>query len=212
MSDVLSYDGPKLAGLQALFFVPVAALLPLPDLDEDELSLLGDVQLVPGATWSLLDGTIYTPSLDVVAAVTVHGAGYEQELTGFYAGDRPAVASQFVKMQGRRFVLLALDFEGQVRLVGDPRGGLEFTYKQTSGTKPGERKGYAWSFKGRTAGPSLFYTGTMPAQLPGGGGGGQPPTGGVVLIYTSRGRFLGTARAGQRVTITSPFRVTITIV
>jgi len=211
MSDVLSYDGPKLAGLQALFFAQVRALQPLPDLDEDGLSLLGNVQLVPGTTWSLLQGTIYTPALDVVAAVTVHGAGYEQELTGFYAGDLPAVASQFLKMQGRRFVLLALDFEGRVRLVGDPRGGLEFTYKQTSGTKPGERKGYAWSFKGRTAGPALFYTGTMPAQLPGGGG-APPASGGVVLIYTSRGRFLGTARAGQRVTITSPFRVTITIV
>ncbi len=210
MSDVLSYDGPKLAGLQALFFAPVAALLPLPDLAEDGLTLLGPVQLAAGAGWALLDGTIYTPALDVVAAATVHGAGYEQELTGFYAGDRPAVASQFVRMQGRRFVLLAVDFEGQVRLVGDPRGGLEFSYKQTSGAKPGERKGYTWSFKGRTAGPALFYTGPMPAPLPGGPAPGGP--GGVVLVYTSRGRFLGTARAGQRVIITSPFRVTITII
>lgn len=211
MSDVFALEGPKLAGLQALFFAPVAALLPLPDLDEDGLSLLGDLHLATGLSWSLLQGTIYTPALDLVAGTGVHGQAYEHELTGFYAGDRPAVASQFLKMQGRRFVLLAVDYDGLVRLVGDPRGGLEFTYKQTSAAKPGERKGYTWSFKGRTAGPALFYTGTMPAQLPAGPG-TPPSTGGVVLVYTSRGTFLGTARGGQKVIITSPFRVTISIV
>lgn len=211
MSDVFALEGPKLAGLAALFFVPVAAVLPLPDLDEDGLSLLGDVQLATGIDWSLLQGVIYTPALDLAAGTGVHGPAYEHELTGFYAGDRPAVASQFIRMQGRRFVLLAVDYDGLVRLVGDPRGGLEFTYKQTSAAKPGERKGYTWSFKGRTAGPALFYTGTMPAPLP--AGPGQPvPGGGVVLVYTSRGRFLGTARGGQKVIITSPFRVSITIV
>ncbi|RZK34683.1 MAG: hypothetical protein EOO57_10625, partial [Hymenobacter sp.] len=102
MSDILSLEGPKLAGLQAVFFAPHAALLPLPDLDEAGITLLGDVQLAAGTDWSQLHGTIYTPALDVEAADTVHGAGYAQELAGFYAGDDPAVAADFRRMQGRR--------------------------------------------------------------------------------------------------------------
>ncbi|MGI4865429.1 MAG: hypothetical protein ACRYFZ_16015 [Janthinobacterium lividum] len=206
MSDVLALEGPKLAGLQAVFFAPVAALLPLPDIDEAGISLLGDVQLAAGYDWDQLQGTIYTPALDVDAGTSVHGASYAHELTGFYNGDRPEVAAQFQRMQGRRFVLLYRDFEGQVRLVGDPRGGLLFSYKLTTGTKPGEKKGYTWSFKGSTAGPALFYSGAVASvpvtTTPVG-------TGSPVAVYTDRGRYLGTAQAGQKVIITSPFRVEV---
>jgi hypothetical protein len=149
MSDILSLEGPKLAGLAAVFFAPHAALLPLPDLDEAGITLLGDVHLATGIDWRQLQGTIYTPALDVEATDGVHGASYVQELSGFYAGDDPAVAADFRRMQGRRFVLLYRDFDGKMRLVGDPRGGLKFSYKQTTGAKPGERKGYTWTFKSR---------------------------------------------------------------
>ncbi|MGI4870979.1 MAG: hypothetical protein ACRYFX_07355 [Janthinobacterium lividum] len=207
MSTISSTEGPHLAGLQAVFFAPAAALTELPDVDG--LALLGNLVLRTSSSWSQLHGTIYTPALDVDAVATVHGPGYDHALTGWLPGDQTDAARQFEAMQGRRFVLLYRDFEGVVRLVGDLRGGLEFSYKQATGNKPGEKKGYAWSFKGRTASPALFYAGTMPAGLP---AASTAAGSGSVAIYTKSGRYLGTAQAGQKVVITSPFKATIQII
>ena len=207
MSSVTRLDGAQLAGLAAVFFAPVAALPRLPDLDADGLQLLGDLVLTLGTDWAQLQGTSYTPALDVEAAPTAHGPGYEHELAGFFAGDQAAVAAQFRKMQGRRFVLLYRDYAGVVRLVGDPRGGLEFSYKLSTGTKPGERKGYAWRFKGRTAGPALFYTGTMPAAADGPGPAGT----GSVTLETAGGQVLARVPAGGRIILKSGFKLSYEI-
>jgi hypothetical protein len=203
MSDVLRQEGPKMAGLQALYFVPVAAVLAMPDLDEDGIALLGDVQLVPGASWSELQGTIYTPSLDVAGAITVHGPGYDHELTGLYGGDQPAAAGQFQRMQGKRFIVLYRDYDGLVRVIGSPRGGLEFSHKQALGTTPGQRKGYTWSFKGRTATPALFYGGILPTGLAPAPG---VATGGTVLLYAGT-RLLAIVPAGKRIVLKSGFKL-----
>ena len=208
MSTVDALEGPKLAGLQAVFFAPVAALVQMPDTDAGGLALLGDLALAAGTAWAQLHGTIYTPALDVDAAATVHGAGYDHELSGFFAGDAPAVAAQFLAMQGRRFVLLYRDYDGNVRLVGDQRGGLEFSYKLGSGSRPGERKGYKWSFRGRTAGPALFYSGTMPTGLAGDNPNGA---GGSVKLYTAGGRLLAVVAAGRSIYLKSDFKLSYEI-
>lgn len=211
MSTIDPIEGAKLAGLRAVFFTAAAGLHTIPDTDEAGLALLGDLVLDTGAQWAQLHGTIYTPALDVDALVTVHGPGYDHELSGFFAGDAPAVAAQFLAMQGRRFVLLYRDYEGLTRLVGDQRGGLEFSYKLTTGTKPGERKGYKWTFKGRTASPARFYTGTMPAEM------GPPPEaptgagGGTVELWTAGGRLLATVPAGSRIVLKSGFKLSYEI-
>jgi hypothetical protein len=207
MSTIEPLEGAKLAGLAAVFFAPVAALASVPDTDEGGLALLGDVALATGTSWAQLHGTIYTPALDVEAAATVHGPGYDHELSGYYGGDAPEVAAQFLAMQGRRFVLLYRDFDGLTRLVGDQRGGLEFSYKLATGSKPGERKAYKWTFKGRTASPALFYTGLMPGLLPA----AAPVGAGSVELSTAGGRLLATVPAGYRIVLSSSFQVSYTI-
>jgi len=161
------------------------------------------VQLVPGASWAELQGTIYTPALDVAAGTTVHGPGYDHELTGLYGGDQPAAAAQFQRMQGKRFVVLYRDYDGLVRVIGSPRGGLEFTHKQATGTTPGQRKGYTWSFKGRTASPALFYDGSLPSGIT------PAPTGpssGNVLLYAGN-RLLAIVPAGKRIVLKGGFKL-----
>jgi hypothetical protein len=207
MSSILSLDGGQLGGLRAVFFVPVAALRLVPDTDAGGLALLGDLVLAPGANWDQLQGTIYTPALDVDAVATVHGPGYDHELGGFFAGDAPAVAAQFLAMQGRRFVVLYRDFDGITRLVGDQRGGLEFSYKLTTGTKPGERKGYKWTFRGRTASPAKFYAGLMPAALP-----SAPPSAPAYVDFvTTSGRLLARVPVGYRIVVSGGIKLTYQI-
>lgn len=199
-------DGPKLGGLEAVFFVLASALGALPD--RDGLSLLGDLALLGAAEWAQLPGRIYTPQLDVDAAPGPHGPSYAHELKGFYGGDATAAAAQFAQLQGKRFVLLYRDYQGLLRLVGEPGIGLQLSYKLATGGKPSEPKGYAWTFKGVTPAPALFYTGAfaVAGQAP-----QLPPVGGPVSLYDRAGNVMATALPGQKMILTSAFLATVTV-
>lgn len=198
-------EGPKLAGLEAVFYAEARALAALPD--RDGLALLGDLVLAAGK-WAQLPGRIYTPQLDVEAAPGPHGPTFVHELAGFYGGDAPEAAARFQQLQGRRFVLLYRDYQGLVRLVGEARAGLQFGYKLKTGSRPGEAKGYAWAFKGATMGPALFYTGAFEVA-------GQntvlPAVGGPVTLVDRAGNVMATAVPGQKMILTSAFLATVTV-
>ena len=207
MSTSLSIiEGPTLGGLEAVFFVLATALGPLPD--QEGLNLLGDLYLLAGAEWAQLPGRIYSPQLDVDAAPGPHGPSYGHELKGFYGGDATAAAVQFEQLQGKRFVLLYRDYQGLLRLVGEPGIGLRLSYKLATGGKPSEPKGYAWTFKGVTPAPARFYTGAfaVAGQAP-----QLPPAGGPVTLYDAASNVMATAVPGQKMVLTSSFEATITV-
>jgi hypothetical protein len=205
-TSLTAVEGPKLAGLEAVYYCDARELGPLPD--TEGLALLGDLVLSAGTQWAYLPGRIYTPELDVDAAPGVHGPSYGHELKGVYAGDATAAATQFAKMHGRRFVLLYRDYQGLVRLVGEPGIGLQFSYKLATGGKPSEPKGYAWAFKGNTPAPALFYTGAFDVadQAP-----QLPAVGGPVSLYDRAGNVMATALPGQKMILTSAFLATVTV-
>ncbi len=212
MSNVKRLDGTKLAGIGQLLFLAAEQLLALPP--AQGAHLVGNLVLDAGAKWRELAGTIYTLSLDTEAEESQHGDSFSHELVGFFAGDSEAVAAQLQLMQGRRFVVLTRDYEGQLRLVGDYLGGLLFSYKLRSGKKPGERKGYEWTFKGRTPRPALFYSGSVPMLE---GGIVVPPVdpgsgSGQVQVRSKSGRLLAIVPAGKTIILKSGFKLNFEII
>ncbi|MBC6698063.1 hypothetical protein [Hymenobacter sp. BT190] len=202
-------SGPAFAGLLDIFLVEQRYLGQLPI--SDGLKLTNPLQLLQDRKFSVLRSTIYSATFDSEGGTSLQGNSYKQELAGFFPGDDTAAGEIFAYLNGRRFVVLARAFDGQLRLIGDRSSALEFSSKFSSGGKPGQRKGWSWSFAGITQRPAYYYSavfeveelGTM-APPPGAGSG-------FVQVRDRRGRLRANIPAGRTLIISSPFRVSLQI-
>lgn len=202
--------GDNQGGVQEVYLLPQAALLRDPV--RSGTSIVGELPLRPGAVWYPLRAVLDTASFDESFA-TDRGQGlYTGKLTGAIAEDTPALGAALLSYRNVPLVVLYRDRNDRLKLAGDATSWYTLSYSlATQATVPG-RNGYQLELTGSTRRPALFYQGTYPLA---GGTTGSPATGasgtGTVEIYNKRGKLLGVANAGQRVTITSPFRVTLKI-
>lgn len=195
----------RVAGLGRLFFLAAAQVGSPARAVGGQVQ--GNLELLAGSRWRELEATIYTAALDSTGEETPHGLTYTHEVIGFFAGDDPATAAAFAGMNGRRFAVLLRDYNDQARLAGADTHGLTFSYRFQSGRVPKERKGYSWSFKGRTLTPALLYGGPVSLALDGAGA-EVPTTGtGFVEVYNRAGTLLRTVPAGRKLVLTSGFKI-----
>lgn len=202
----------RMAGVGRLFFLAAAQVLEPARAAGG--AARGDLELRTGSLWRELESTIYTAALDTAGEMTPEGLVYNHELTGFFEGDSPEVARLLAGMHGRRFAVILRDFNLVNRVVGADQVGLTFAYKFQSGKVPRERKGYSWSFKGVSLTPALFYAGAY-SLLTDNGTAGNPPAaptpGGQVQVFNHAGVLVRTVQAGQKLIITSPFRIALRV-
>lgn len=213
MANLSRPEDRLLAGIPFLLFAEFNRVSRWPALAADGVSLVGDIALFEGTTWTYLQARPYTSGLDAEAEVSAAGVAYPIDLAGFYDGEGPEVASQILKMQGRRFVVMLRDVDGSVRLAGDPRAGLRFTAKYQTGTTPGQQRGWAWAFKGKLPAPLRYYAGAFDIT-----DGVVPPPitvvigGGDTDVVDILGNVLFTIPAGKRLQLNTAFSFTHTIV
>jgi hypothetical protein len=195
------------AGLYNKFFFTESANLP-EQLPTDGVSILGDLQLpVP---FNFFEATDFTPEFDQPDDDDVHGEFYGHSFSGFCAGDTPELAAAIMRMKGRRFVVLFQDLDERMKLIGDREFYLVFECKFNSGSKPGERKGYKFSFKGKSRNPALFYSGQIAVAA---SGVITPPVlgGAPVRLEDTAGNLITLIPAGKTLVISSGFKLTYTI-
>lgn len=196
------------AGIYNRFYFTEAANLP-DQLATDGVSILGDLHLpVP---FNFFEATDFTPEFDQPDDDDVHGNYYSHSFTGFCAGDSPELSAAMLNMRGRRFVVLFHDLDERMKLIGDKEFYLVFECKFSSGSKPGERKGYKFSFKGKSRNPALFYNGNFEVEESGVVTPPSLPGGAPVRLEDVNGNLITLIPAGKTLVISSGFKLNYTI-
>ena len=205
--------GDNQGGVQEIYLLPQAALLRDPVRAGG--SIVGDLALAPGAVWYPLRAVLDTAGFDEVFTQDRNQGLYVGKLAGTVAEDTPDLAAALLRYRNVRLVVLYRDGNDQLKLAGDTTSWYQLSYTLDTGTAVPLRNGYQLELAGSTLRPALFYQGAAPTlatgvpTLPPNTGG---VTSGTVPVFNHYGQLLGTARLGQRITITSAFRVTLTII
>ncbi|RNI27648.1 hypothetical protein EFA69_16145 [Rufibacter immobilis] len=94
------------------------------------------------------------------------GGSFETTLGFFHPGNSAAVLKAKKKFNNGGFIFLAMDAQGQMRVVGSK---LYPAYREagsiTTGGTPTERRGATFNFKAASNGPALIFTGTVPLEV-----------------------------------------------
>jgi hypothetical protein len=197
------------AGILETFYFTAAENLP-DVLPTDGASIVGDLQLKPGSLFYSFEATSFTPEFDQPDDRDQHGDSYTHNFAGFCAGDSPELATAMLELKGQRLVLLYKNHDGQTKLIGDKEHYLKFEYKFNPGTKPGERKGYKFSFKGKSRNPALFFTGT--AEVSESAPITPPTQPDQVRLEDTHGNLITTIPAGRTLVIRSGFKLVYRII
>ncbi|WP_187261299.1 hypothetical protein [Pontibacter beigongshangensis] len=206
MRNISSVAGGT-AGIRRFYFTAAENLPRL--LQSDGVSVTDELT----ALFYFFEATRFTPEFNQPDDDDKHGTSYTHELSGFVAGDTPELATALLALKGRKLVLLYLDFDGYHKLAGDREHYLVFDYRYSSGTTPGDRKGYRFSFNGKSRNPALFYTGTFEvseegtSNQPQPGGNGEP-----VQLKDTHGNLIALIPSGKTLVIRSGFKLTYQII
>lgn len=157
MNHFVNTDGlDNVPGLKILQFIPVQHVASIP---EDTASVVYDeIEVLPGKGW--FNGEFTPGKLEFGDEMqnTSHGPSHDLEVNGFHANSSPGKLDNFRQMCNHKFIVLAEDEEGNVRILGTRESPCDFSYKETSG-RQGDRvvKGYTISFKAVSDQPALYY-------------------------------------------------------
>jgi hypothetical protein len=145
-------DFPKLplrnlGGLASFQFAPTGWIQSLPSIINGVItqppSFYGGIRFYSGI--STLEKLVFEEE----AAPDANGTAYNWKITGFYPGDDLFFLQllQTMSLPFHTYLLVIRDYQGRYRMVGYD-APLTFTYSFTSGTRPGEVKGYSFTFAG----------------------------------------------------------------
>ncbi|AMJ65030.1 hypothetical protein [Hymenobacter sp. PAMC 26628] len=201
--------GDNLGGVQEIYLLPQAALLRDPV--RRGPAIVGDLALRPGARWQPVRAVLDTAGFDQSFAQDRQQGLYAGKLAGFVAEDTPALAAALLTYRNVRLVLLYRDGNDRLKLAGDTVSWYTLGYGLATDQTTAGRAGYSLELTGRTLRPALFYTGAFDVAGAGPQSGAPAAGAGQVEIYHRDGRLAGVARVGQRVTLTSGFRVALDI-
>ena len=144
------------AGLRQLYYTAADDLLRDPLLLPGEWTYPEPVDLAAGAAWHKVAFTRFTASLSEKKNIRRQGVLYDLEISAKLAMDSPDIAYAVNQVRTRRVVLLILDLNGHVRLIGRKRFGLTLTDERVLGQSPEELNHIALMFSGECPYPSVF--------------------------------------------------------
>lgn len=205
MKNIVTVPGQS-GGIYNRFYFTEARNLP-DYLPTDGTSVLGVLQLNPGAEFNFIDATQFTPDFDQQDDDDTNGTSYSHNFSGFVAGDTPELAAALLAMKGRHFVIMYRDLDEQLKLIGDKEHHLVFDYRLSSGSNPGNRKGYKFSFKGKSRNPSLFFNGDFVVAEEGVVIPPAPADGSPVRLEDTHGNLIAIIPGGRTLMIRSGFKL-----
>lgn len=88
------------------------------------------------------------------------GSYFNQKLSGFYPKINPTAIALFSEMQNQYFIVIVLDNNGQLRMVGNLEQPLKMRYSLSTGSNPATRNGVEYEFAGQSQFPAPFFSDT----------------------------------------------------
>lgn len=142
-------------GVRSFQFIPAYQVITYPEIKSGQISQ--PLEFLTGKVWlngySTAGQLIFTEESES----TVNGPTFNQEITGFYPGDKLPVLDLMNEMHRHPFMVKVTDASGQTRLVGSPGNPLEFTAKYSSGLERADAKGYQFKFAVTTSESAPAY-------------------------------------------------------
>lgn len=88
------------------------------------------------------------------------GTYFNQILSGFYPKINPLALALFSDMQMRGFILIVLDNNNQLRIIGTPDHSARLRYSLSTGATPATRNGIEYEFYCQSIFPAPFFSDT----------------------------------------------------
>ncbi|WP_182956286.1 hypothetical protein [Pedobacter gandavensis] len=144
----------NVGGNSSFTFIPVYLVVSLPPIQGKLIT--SPVVLSPGQ--NMLNGYSTLEELDFKETQKDEDDGpfYQIDISGFMPGDSPDLIDLMENMEMVRHLVIVKDNLNQKRLVGY-NAPLSFRATFQSGSKPGEARGYKYSFSGLSAKRSPVY-------------------------------------------------------
>lgn len=168
MNHLLFKKSSNLPGIECFFFVPATSVLrdPLPgyDLKSDTL-ILKELPLKTGMAWYQATVSKHTLRYSGNSKLTASGREYKHTLSGVVAKVTAEVAATLRQFNEQPFVVIYLDRNGYLRLIGSKDYGLVFSFEEETGQGPGDRNQVSFQFSGYSKFPAYFYHGDLYNKL-----------------------------------------------
>lgn len=146
----------NVSGAHKFQFAPFYTVLSLPEVFNKKI--YDAVEFVPDSSWLLGYSTANELEFEETAKDSSNGPIYQWTISGFVPGDHPDLIVLMEEMEQSDHYVLITDNQNNCRFVGYD-SPLIFLAKFQTGLKPGEARGYKYSFTGESASRApVYYT------------------------------------------------------
>lgn len=144
----------NIGGLSSFSFIPLYLIERLPPVKGKVIT--EPIDLITGETTLKGYSTLEELEYKETQKDDDNGTFYQCDITGFMPGDGPDLIEQMEDMEQVRHLVIIKDNLNQHRLVGY-NAPLSFRATFQSGSKPGEARGYKYTFSGVSTMRSPVY-------------------------------------------------------
>ncbi|MBW6490841.1 MAG: hypothetical protein K0B15_06550 [Lentimicrobium sp.] len=137
------------------FYIPVTDVVSIPISSGG--SVLNDITLLQGAEWFLGYSTKDTLSLESEMITNEQGSYYQHAVKGFYPKPPPALIKYFDSIRHQKFILLVMDSNNRIRIIGSLAQPCSFTFSEITGSRAQDLPGVNFGFNCVNYNPCLFY-------------------------------------------------------
>jgi len=151
-------------GINQFFFTDADTILkdPRPRHGLQATSLVvEEIPLIPNAFWYQAKVTKFTLRYRLRVRNTRHGVIYRHALEGALGKMRPESLEFFNQFRHRKWVVVYLDRNGLLVMVGSKKYPLEFEFSAETGRQVADLNGSDFEFAGESKYPSWFYHGNL---------------------------------------------------
>jgi hypothetical protein len=120
-------------------------------------TVLSEISLKDIANWFLGYSTNDLLSFESQLVSNEHGSYYENTVKGFYPKPSATFIEYLYDVRHRKFILLVMDSNGRLRIVGSVEQPCTLTFVEKTGTRAQDLPGVSFEFRCENYNPCYFY-------------------------------------------------------
>ena len=156
--------GDNLPGVRTVYFTEANNVFSIAS-DTDYI-VSDDITLIGGAIWYTMGFSYDTARLRVNERKNRIGSYFDIALEGAIPKPTQAKMYSLNTLKNRNFVLVVIDRNGLIKIIGDEENYMRLLWSESSGRSAGENNQIAIRFTGKVLKKPIFYNGTITIEPP----------------------------------------------
>lgn len=154
--------GPNPGGETELYLVRKSAIVSIPAVGPDGVTIAGNIVMKTGEGFAKWDTLIDNSELSHKTVGEIGSQSVEQTLEVFIPRARVNIDAEIQKAINGSFIVISVDAQGQKRIGGNLLRPMSMVHDYKGGKKNTDRRGTTLTFTSGAGHVPFYYTGTIP--------------------------------------------------